>query len=127
MTKVQKPSVIYDDNQGAFLLANNMQVGMNTKHIDIGHTFLRDMVEDKDIDIHYIWSEDNLAEITTKNTSKSDCMNHMKRMTEGELWELMDTRRQNVNHTRVADNAINHDKTEYSSHALAEAVDGDHM
>ena len=58
-----------------------MQVGMHTKHVDIGHTFLRDMVEDKDIDIQYIWIEDNLVEIMTENTSKSDCMKHMKRIT----------------------------------------------
>ena len=27
---------------------------MRTKHIDVRHYFLRDMVEDKDIDIKYI-------------------------------------------------------------------------
>ena len=58
MTKVQNPSVIYEDNQDMIFLVNNRQVGISTRHIDIGHHFLRDMLEDKDIDIQYIWSKD---------------------------------------------------------------------
>ena len=57
MTEVEKPSVIYEDNQGAIFLAKNRQVSICTKHIDISHHFLRDMVEETDIDIHYIRSE----------------------------------------------------------------------
>ena len=56
MTEVHKPSVIYEDNKGSILLVKNRQLGMCTKHIDIHHHFLRYMVEDKDIDIQYIWS-----------------------------------------------------------------------
>ena len=41
ITKVQKSSVIYKDNQGEIFLVNNRQVGMHTKHIDIRHNFLR--------------------------------------------------------------------------------------
>ena len=57
MIKVEKPSVFYEDNQGAIFLAKNRQVGIHTKHINICHRFLRDMVEGKDIDIQYIWSD----------------------------------------------------------------------
>ena len=66
---MQKPSIIYEDNQGGNFLANNRQVGMRTKHIDICHHFLRDMVEDKDIDIKYIQREENPAYIMTDNNS----------------------------------------------------------
>ena len=52
---------------------------------------MRYMVEDKDIDTRYIWSEDNPADITTKNTPEADFARHMKRITEAELWELVDT------------------------------------
>ena len=61
MTEVQKPSVIYEDNRGVIFLAKNRQVDMHTKHINIHHHFLRDVVEDKDIDIQYIWSKNNPA------------------------------------------------------------------
>ena len=50
---------MYEDNQGAILLANNRQVGMRTKHIDSCHRFLSGMLEDKDIFIKYIKSENS--------------------------------------------------------------------
>ena len=79
MTEVQKPSVIYKDNQGAILLINNRQIGKHTKHMDICHHFMRDMVKDKEIDIWYIQSEENLDDIITKNCSEADFVKHMNR------------------------------------------------
>ena len=71
-------------------------------------------------------SEDNLADIMTKNNPESDFARHMKIITEGEIWEVVDTGKENVKNTRVMDDVITHDNTEYSSHALAEVVDGKH-
>ena len=93
MTEVKKPSVIYEDDKGAFFLAKNRQVGIPTKHTDICHHFLRDMVEDKYIDILYIKSEDSPAGIMTKNTSEEYFARNMQRTTMGELWQLVDTGR----------------------------------
>ena len=59
ISKVHKPLVVYEDNQRAIFLANNSQVCLCTKHIDICHYFMRDVVEGKDIDIKYIRSEEN--------------------------------------------------------------------
>ena len=87
---------------------------------------MRGKVENKDIDIPYIWNEDKPADIMTKNTQEADFARHMKRITQGELWELADAGRENVKNTRVTDDIISREKTEYSSHALAEAVDGKH-
>ena len=56
--------------------------------------------------------------------SEADLARHMRRITEGELWEIVDTGRDNVNKTVVTDDIITLDKTEYSSHAIAEVVDG---
>ena len=61
----------------------------------------------------------------TKKSSEEDCVMHMKRIIEGELWEIVDTGRENVKNTRVTDDVITHDKTKYSSHALDEVVDGE--
>ena len=83
------------------------------------------MVEEKYIDIYYIWSEANPADIMTKITSKKYFVSYMKSIVEVELRELVDTGRQNVMKTIVTDDVITHDKTEYSSHALAEVVDGE--
>ena len=83
ITEVQNPLVMYEDNPGVVFLANNRQVGMHTKHIDIFYQFLRDMVEDTGNNINYIRSEENLAYIMIKNCSEADLVKHMKRITEG--------------------------------------------
>ena len=110
MNEVQKPSVIYKDNQGAILPSKNRQIGIRTNHIDINHHFLRNIVEDKDIDIQYIRNKENSAEIMTKNTPEEDFARHMKRITEGELWNIVDNGRENCKNTRVMDDVISHDK-----------------
>ena len=57
ISEVQKPAIVYKDNQGDIFLVKNRQVGMHTKHIDIHHHFMIDMVKGKDMDIKYIRSE----------------------------------------------------------------------
>ena len=58
---------------------------------------------------------------------KNDCSEyydkHMKRFTDGELWEIVETGRENVNIARVTDEVMEHIKTEYSSHSFVEVVD----
>ena len=124
MTKVQKPLVIYEYNQGAILLANNRQVGFCTKHFNICHTFIREMMEDKDVYIQYIRIKDNPEDIIKNTTSESDFVKHMNRITEEELWEIVDTGRDNSKNDRVTNDFINSDNTEYSSHAILEVVEG---
>ena len=85
MTEVKKSPVVYEDNQGEIFLAKDRQVGMHTEHIDISHHFLSDMVEDKDIDINYIMSEEKLVNIMKNNISEADNVKHTNRITEGEL------------------------------------------
>ena len=79
-------------------------------------------MKEKDIGIHYIWSEENPYDIMTENTSEADFVRHTRRITEGELWELVYTGRENVKNAGVTDDIISRDKTEYSSHALVEVV-----
>ena len=54
---------------------------MRTNHIDIRHHFLRDMVEDKNMNIKYIRSKIP-ADIMIMNFPEADYINHMKRITE---------------------------------------------
>ena len=53
---------------GAIFLTKNQQVSQRTKHIDIRQHFLRNLVEEKRLDIRFVRSEDNSSDITTKNT-----------------------------------------------------------
>ena len=101
MTEVENPSVFYEDNQSAIFLAKNGQVRIRTNHVGIRHHFLRDVVEENDIDIQYIRSEYNPADIITNNTSEAYFSRHTKTITNRELWELMETGRDNVNNIGV--------------------------
>ena len=57
MSEVQKTEIFYKDNQGYILLSKNKQVGMRKKNIDILIHFMREMTEEKDMDIKYIRSK----------------------------------------------------------------------
>ena len=54
------------DNQGTIALAKNPVKHSRTKHIDIRHHFVRDLVENGFMAIHYVPSDSNLADPFTK-------------------------------------------------------------
>ena len=54
----------------------------------------------------------------TKNFFEDDHTKHVKRIMEGELWEIVETGRDNVKNNRVVDGVTYFDSTEYSSQAL---------
>jgi hypothetical protein len=68
--KMQFPIIIKVDNVGAIYLANNHTNGQRTKHIDIRQHFVREYIEDGILKIIFVKSEDNDADIYTKNTSE---------------------------------------------------------
>ena len=58
--------VIYGDNQSANCLSKNDLNHQRTKHIDITHHFLRDHVYNKRIDIQWIPTDKQQADLLTK-------------------------------------------------------------
>ena len=54
------------DNESAIRIAHNPVQHSKTKHIEIGHHFLRDLVLKGDIYIDHANTEDQLADIFTK-------------------------------------------------------------
>lgn len=54
------------DNQGAIRLAINPSTHQRTKHIDIKHHHIRQLIEDKIIKLTYVPTNDQLADILTK-------------------------------------------------------------
>ena len=60
------PVVLHGDNQGAMKLAQNPITHSRSKHIDIRHHFIRDLVERRNIQLQYLPTEDNIADILTK-------------------------------------------------------------
>ena len=59
------------DNESAIKLANNPVSHSRTKHIDIRHHFLRDHVAKRDIIIHHVSTEKQLADIFIKPLDES--------------------------------------------------------
>jgi hypothetical protein len=63
-------STIFSDNQAAISIAHHPEFHARTKHIDIAHHFLRDLVESEIINLVYIKTDENLADIFTKGLPK---------------------------------------------------------
>ena len=66
---VELPITAHVDNVGAIWLSTNRNTGDNTKHIDIRTSFVKEYQEDGKIIIKFVKSEDNEADIFTKNTT----------------------------------------------------------
>ena len=61
---------IFLDNQAAVSIAHHPEHHARTKHINIAHHFLRDLVQDGTLNLVYINTQDNLANIFTKSLPK---------------------------------------------------------
>src|SRR5258708_11784521 len=60
------PFNLWNDNHSAIALTCDVQFHGHSKHIDIRHHFLHELVEHGDIKVHHIHSEDNIADIFMK-------------------------------------------------------------
>ena len=74
--KVKMPITVRVDNVGAIFMAENVNVSQRTKHIDIRARFITQMVEDGFIKIIFVRSENNTADVFTKNTSSATYWKH---------------------------------------------------
>ena len=63
--------VLQVDNVSAIRLAKNPEFHKRTKHVDIRHHFIRDLIEKETLAVDYVKSEDQLADIFTKPLVKA--------------------------------------------------------
>ena len=63
---VQDTLTMFCDNTSAINISKNYVQHSKTKHIDIHHHFIRDLVESKIVSLEYIYIEKQLANIFTK-------------------------------------------------------------
>lgn len=70
------------DNSGALSLAENKYACQRTKHIDIRYHFIRQHVENGTIQIELIKSEDNTADVFTKNLGHKSFWKHIYKLME---------------------------------------------
>jgi hypothetical protein len=64
-------STIFSDNQAAVSIAHHPEHHARTKHINIAYHFLRDLVQNGTLNLVYINTEYNLADIFTKSLPKA--------------------------------------------------------
>ncbi|PKU70954.1 Retrovirus-related Pol polyprotein from transposon TNT 1-94 [Dendrobium catenatum] len=57
---------IYVDNKSAIALSKNPVYHKRNKHIDVRFHYIRDHIKDKEVQVEYVKSEDQIADIFTK-------------------------------------------------------------
>ena len=57
---------LHCDSQSAIMLAKNPVFHAKTKHIDVKYHFIRDMLEDKLLELVKVHSDDNCADLMAK-------------------------------------------------------------
>ncbi|CAM9792837.1 unnamed protein product [Chrysoparadoxa australica] len=67
---------IYEDNTGAIALAENWSSGARIKHVDVRYHHVREMVENKMVEVRYIRSEEQPADVLTKNSGYKGFARH---------------------------------------------------
>ena len=63
---ISAPTELREDNQGAIDLSRNPKHHGRTKHIDVSFHFTRERIATKEIDVKYVPSTMNLADVMTK-------------------------------------------------------------
>lgn len=78
-----RPSYVYGDNVASLFLAQNNSVGQRTKHIDLRHKFMNELVEKETVELRHVKSENNVSDVNSKNTKVETHKRHADRLYEG--------------------------------------------
>ena len=68
--EVTKPMILYCDNTSAINISKNLVMHAKTKHIAIKYHYVRELVEDKQVKMEYIHTNEQIADIFTKPLPK---------------------------------------------------------
>jgi hypothetical protein len=63
---LQFPTVLYSDNQSAIAIAKKNSLNVRTKHIGLRYHFIRDCVKMDILDLRWISTDLNIADLFTK-------------------------------------------------------------
>jgi hypothetical protein len=79
-TQNKIPTTIMADNQSCIALAKNPTFHARTKHIDIQHHYIRERLEDGDIELVYCNTNDMVADVLTKALSRDKLVGFSEEM-----------------------------------------------
>lgn len=68
----RRPTAIYEDNQGCIRLTANPEAFARTKHIDVRFHMVRDYVDQQLVEVRYVGTKNQVADMMTKALSKED-------------------------------------------------------
>ena len=78
LPKARMPCIaMYEDNEGAIQIAKHPISNSNSKHIDVRHHFLRELVERKEIEIIHIASQYQLCLLYTSPSPRDATLSRM--------------------------------------------------
>ena len=66
---IERPVIVYCDNQSAIKMITKDEVNTRSKHIDVRYFHTKDMVKSGTVTIKYIPTEENVADLLTKVVS----------------------------------------------------------
>jgi hypothetical protein len=69
--QVETPTTIYVDNQSAIRISENDSAHSRTKHIDIKHHYINDLINQGEVKLEWISTDNQLADIFTKTLQPS--------------------------------------------------------
>ena len=75
-----KPTVLYVDNQGAVALSKDMKSCQRSRHIERRYLRIREWVAAGEIEVRYIATADNAADIMTKPLDARTFMGHVDKL-----------------------------------------------
>ena len=70
--------IIREDNEGAIKMATNRFSSRRTRHVDVKHHIVHDVVESGVVRIHYVKSGEQYADVLTKALTVSSFETHAK-------------------------------------------------
>ena len=79
----KKPIDVFVDNIGAIFLTENRNSGEKTKHIDVKYHYIREQIDEGLIKIKFVKSQDNPADLFTKNLKGEAYKYHADRLLTG--------------------------------------------
>ena len=81
--KYKKPIDVFVDNIGAIFLAGNRNSSERSKHIDLKYHYVRQIIDDGLVDVKFVRSQANLADLFTKNLGSEAYENHSSKLLAG--------------------------------------------
>ena len=80
-----KPTVMFEDNKACIDFSQNNVMHDRSKHIDIKHHHLRELVLDKKVELWHVATLDQLADILTKHPVAGQFINMRDRIYAGDI------------------------------------------